>query len=199
MNSFLKPYCMLLLLIFSFSVKAVPFHIDDQSAYQGSSVTLSLVDELTNNLEAATLRINYDPTLLSFSSIALGSVISAFDALTFDNSASGIVDVSLATFSGSPVNLETGSLLSVTFNIFNNAALGNTNVSIECLNWDTANLTPCTAPTSTAVFNDYYVPNTVGKVTILEQTTTVPEPDIIMLLLTGLFVFSVLLKRKQVA
>ena len=204
MKHFSKTYCLLLLLILPVAVNATPFHIIDQSAYQGGSVTLSLFDDSTTNLEAATLRITYDPSLLSYSAVSSGNltyasgITLAFDALEVTvDSAKGFVDVSLATSDTAPVDSVTGSLLpatgslfSVTFNVFSYAAISDTYVSIECLNWDPANLTPCIAPTSTSVSNDYYVPNTIGKVTILEQTTAVPEPGIILLMLVGFLGFN---------
>jgi hypothetical protein len=193
MNLFLRTYLVFMLLVLSPYIKAGPFSIADQSGYQGEPVTLTLFDDLTDNLEAATLRISYDPLKLKFNYdlwnamypnsdlLVVGEATSGFDAPSATEPNNGMFDVSLVT-SHNSVDKK-GSLLSVTFKILSNAGLGLTEVSIECLNFDFS--LPCLAPTSTERFNDYYVPNTVGKVTILEKTLTVPEPNIMMLMLIG--------------
>jgi hypothetical protein len=182
MNIFSSKYLLFILLILPLSVKATPFHIDDQSGYQGSSVTLELIDELTDNLEAADLRISYDPTKLSFTKGEPGSVRADLDALFIDDPINGFVNVSVITSLPSSIDQKTGSLLSVTFDIFPNAIPGNTDVSIECLNYAFLSPTPCQKSTTA-----YFVPATVGRVNILAKTTDVPEPEIFLLMLLGLF------------
>ncbi|QSA98387.1 cohesin domain-containing protein [Methylococcus sp. EFPC2] len=164
------------LAIAPFAAHSVPLSIPDQSGFQGQQVTLNLLDDLTNNLEAATVVVTYDPSRLDFVDALVGTLTGDFSVIPGIPSVGQVV-VSLATFT-LPVDQQTGSILALNFLIKPTAPLGITEVTVECERYPD---TSC---------KDYEVPATTGKITVLAATNNVPETATLPLELLGLGVLA---------
>jgi len=157
-----------LLVSVSPGVGAVPFQVDGVLAGSpGDAVILALVDQGVVDLEAATVRISFDPLILSLTGVTNGDVTSGF-SLTVGLPSGGSpneVLVSLSSLLG-PVTGISGSLLVAHFDIRASAPLGQTSVLFQSAD------------------TDYDIPATFGTVTVAGAAA--PEAGSAPLLALGL-------------
>jgi hypothetical protein len=147
------------------SAQSAPFELTDDSGFPGDPVTLSLLDDSTNGYEAALLLLTFDPTQLDFLDAPAGPLSDGFSVFSGEQ-APGEWLISLAA-AAAPSTGEQGSIVELLLRIRDDAALGDTQVSLVCA--------PGFCPP------DYDVPLTTGTVSVL--ASTVPEPSSLALML----------------
>jgi MYXO-CTERM domain-containing protein len=156
------------LVCFSGTASAMPFTVAGTlTGDPGDSVELALVDANVVDLEAASIKISFDPLSLTLTDVLTGDVTSGFWLVvgTPSGGSPSEVLVSLAS-SLDPLTGISGSLLVAKFDIKGSAPLGQTPVVFE--SYDT----------------DYEVPATTGIVTI--SSASMPEAGTAPLLMLGL-------------
>lgn len=142
---------------------AAPFSVSaPDRAAPGDSIDISLIDELTSNLEAASLHLSFDSAVLAFDSAQPGQVTAGFSLLGSPGIA-GDMFFSLAT-PGLPVDGARGSLIDVKMKVLPGAPLGSTPVSFD------------------SFLPDYDVPLTSANVLVQQ----VPDAPTVWLMLLGL-------------
>jgi hypothetical protein len=156
------------LICFSSAASSMPFTVAGTlTGDPGDNVELALVDANVVDLEAASIKISFDPLSLTLIDVLTGDVTSGFSI--FVGAPSGgppsEVLVSLASLLG-PVTGVSGSLLVAKFDIKGSAPLGQTPVVFESYD------------------PDYEVPATTGIVTV--SGASVPEAGTVPLLMLGL-------------
>ena len=163
------------------SLQAASFFVSGDSGLPGEPVQVGLYDELTDQLEAATIEVLFDDSRLAFSSASLGTLL-ADPLFGFGppvvNSSSGRLVVSLAGTQA--VDALSGELLRISFDILASAHVGDAIVSFQCLN------------VSTCQF-DYDIPLINGAVAV------VPAPPPALLFAFGLATIFLLRMRNVAA
>jgi hypothetical protein len=156
------------LVFFSGNVSAVPFTVEGTlDGSPGDSIELALVEANVVDLEAAGIKISFDPLFLTLTDVLTGDVTSGFSLVAGPPSGGSPSEVlvSLSSLLG-PVTGVSGSLLVARFDINASAPLGQTPVVFESFD------------------PDYDVPATTGIVTI--SGGSVPEAGTGPLLALGL-------------
>jgi hypothetical protein len=175
--------CASFLAFLPLSLHAASFFVNGDSGVPGESVQVSLFDEQTVEFEAATIEVLFDDSRLAFASASLGSLL-AHSSLGFlppvVDSSSGRLVVSLV--GANAVDMSSGELLRISFDIVASAPVGDAFVSFQCLNAASCQF-------------DYDIPLTIGAVAVLDPTTPIPEPSAALLLAFGLA--TILLVRRK--
>lgn len=169
-----------LLACFAFSSQAASFFVSGDSGLPGEPVQVGLFDEQTDQLETATIEVLFDDSRLSFTSASLGSLLAdpAFGFLPpVVNQSSGRLVVSLV--GANAVDMSSGELLRISFDILPSALVGDAFVSFQCLN--------------AACLFDYDIPLTNGAVAV------VPAPPPALLFAFGLATIFLLRMRNVAA
>jgi hypothetical protein len=160
--------------------QATPITASHESGYRGDFVSVVLQGTGIVGLEALTVDVTFDPTVLLFiDPAALGTLTSTFDDPPFAylDPSTNLLTISLTT-TGSAVH-GTGSLLSIPFEILANAPYGDTSVGFTCVGFSNA--------AGSLGCADFAFDPTTGVVTVLErQTQPIPTPATFWLLALGL-------------